>query len=153
MCCPTLLRCSHSRCLQGSRKEDDVFGGSCFWSWTVILCPYHLLPQGTGHPLAVMISFCLALMLVVCHQSHPCSHLWCTGCKPARPWDSMWFLSWLTRVRSNFIHLIMSIAVQKLPGHVMQHLHVEESTMLHFFYLQFLRWYRISWNKHLRTSE
>lgn len=64
------LRCSHSRRVQGSREEDDLFGGSCFWSWTVVLCPHHLLPQGTCHPLAVIRPSWLALMLLVRHQSH-----------------------------------------------------------------------------------
>lgn len=64
MCCFLIfLRCSHSRCVQGSREEDDLFGSSCFRCWTVVLCPHHLLPQGSCHPLAVLRPTWLALML------------------------------------------------------------------------------------------
>lgn len=68
MCFAFFLRCSDSRCVQGSREEDDLSGGSCFWCWTVVLCPYHLLPQGTCHPLAVLRHAWLDLILSGQHQ-------------------------------------------------------------------------------------
>lgn len=50
-------RCGHSWCVQGSREEDDLFGGACLWCGTVFLCPHYIIPQGSCHPLAVLRPF------------------------------------------------------------------------------------------------
>lgn len=50
----SFFRCSHSRCVQGSREDDDIFGGAGVWCRAVVLCSPHLLPQDTCNPLAVL---------------------------------------------------------------------------------------------------
>lgn len=45
-------QCSHCWCVQGSREEDDLSGGSCVWCGPVVLCPYYLFLQGFSYTLA-----------------------------------------------------------------------------------------------------
>lgn len=73
------FRCSHSRCVQGSREDNDIFGGAGVWCRAVVLCSPHLLPQDTCHPLAVlslMWTFWWILAWTV-QSGLWCHFLWC----------------------------------------------------------------------------